>query len=124
MQAKRRIKTLNDLRRHKYYLRRQLRLRAKILDLRIRRFEEKLTIPNITREMFRGSKLEYIAPVAASYLAGKVKSGKDLLGLVTGFFAGFGAIFKVFKRKKAVRPAPATRRVQEGKHYNEDQMFI
>ncbi len=118
-----RIKTLNDLKRQKYYLQRQIKIRGKILDLRIRRFEQKLTVPNITREVFRGSKLEWAMPIAATYLSTKFKSGKDLLGILGGFFAGFGSIFGLLKRKNKAK-SQKTPAKQKNSSYNEEQMFI
>ena len=119
------IKNLNDLRRYKYHLQRQLRIRGKILDIRLRRFEDKLTVPNVTRELFRGSKLEWAMPVAASYLSYKVKSGKNLLGIIGGFLAGFGSIFSFIKRsKKTSKQSQGSYNSSSQNGDNDVQMFI
>ncbi len=94
------IKNLRDLQRYRAYLYRKARIRRKILKARLKKFERELTLPNITRELFRGTKVEWLVPIAANYLSEKVKSGKDLLGLIGGFFAGFGSIFSFIKRRK------------------------
>ncbi len=119
------IRNIADLKRYKYHLQRQLRIRGKILDIRLRRFEDKLTVPNITRELFRGSKLEWAMPVAASYLNYKVKSGKNLLGIVGGFLAGFGSIFSFIKRSKKASPQSQGYNSQRQDNGDGDvQMFI
>ncbi len=99
-QSKVQIRTLKDLQRYRASLYRKARIRKKILNARLKKFEQELTIPNITRELFRGSKVEWLMPTVANYLSYKVKSGKDLLSMIGGFFAGFGSIFSFIKRQK------------------------
>ncbi len=115
------IRNLNDLRRYKGYLRHKMRIRQKILNIRLRKVEKNLTVPNITREMFRGSTMEYFMPAVAEYLATKF-SGKAIIGTIAGVIASVGSI-KFFSGRKA-KKVKAKKLPREDKTPDEQQLFI
>ncbi len=115
------IKNLNDLRRYKGYLRHKMKIRQKILNIRLRKVEKNLTVPNITREMFRGSSMEYFMPAVAEYLATKF-SGKAIIGTIAGILASIGSI-KFFSGKKA-RKTKTKKLPNEDKITDDQQLFI
>ena len=116
-----RIRNLSDLQRYKLYLRRRLNVRQKILNARIRKVERELTVPNVTRELFRGSQWELILPPIAEYL-GRRFSGKSIFGLIAGVIASLGSI-KLFsgRRKTKKQDSHKTEKIKESE---EDQLFI
>ena len=102
-------------------MRRRLNVRQKILNIRLRKFENGLTVPNITRELFRGSQLELIMPPVAEYLATKL-SGKSIYGIIAGLIASLGSI-KFFARRKKSK-AVKKERQKKVIDKEEDQLFI
>ena len=116
------IRNLNDLRRYKMYLRRRLNVRQKILNVRIRKVEKQLTVPNITRELFRGSQWEIILPPVAEYL-GRRLSGRSIIGIITGVIASIGS-FKLFSGRKKSKKTTNLRQNNKSNQAEEDQLFI
>ncbi len=115
------IKNLSDLRRYKMLLRRRLYVRHKILNARLRKVENGLTVPNVTRELFRGSQWELVLPPLAEYLARRL-SGKSIIGLITGIIASVGSI-KLFSGRKKVR-IKNNKTENKKNEAEEDQLFI
>ena len=96
-------------------------IRQKILRVRLRKFEEDLTVPNITREMFRGSSMESILPPVMEVLSRKM-GNKGLIGAIGGFLAGIGSLFAIFGRKRA--KARKERKKNNSSDYNNTYMFV
>ena len=115
------IRNLSDLRRYKMLLRRRLHVRQKILNARLRKVEKGLTVPNVTRELFRGSQWEIVLPPLAEYLARRL-SGKSIIGLITGVVASIGSI-KLFSGRKKARKK-TTKVKTTNNETEEDQLFI
>ena len=120
MSARRRIRNLNDLRQYKQFLNRKLKLRQKILNYRVRKVENSITVPNITRELFRGSQWELFLPPLVDYLVRKF-SRKTLIGVISGLAASVGSI-KFFTRKRDTNKKKV--RKQISKDSEENQLFI
>ncbi len=114
------IRNLSELRRYKQYLQRHIRVRRKILNIRVRKVENELTVPNVTRELFRNSQWEVILPPLADYLSRRL-SGKSIIGLITGIIASVGSI-KLFSRRKKEKQTK-TNKSATGEA-DETQLFI
>ncbi len=117
------IRNLNDLRRYKMYLRKRMLVRQKILNVRLRKVERELTIPNITRELFRDSGWEVVLPPLADYLARKL-SGKSIAGIIAGLFASLGSLKLFSSRKKNKKKAVKESRKGKDTASEEEQLFI
>jgi len=102
-------------------LARKIRIRQKILDYRIRRVEQSFNLPNITKELVRGTRWEAFAPITQVLFQGKGNKG-GIIALVTGVITGAAAIFSRKKNKVASKKQQQPK--ETSNNISDDQMFI
>ena len=114
-------KTLKEIQRRKKLLNNKLKIRAKLIEIRLRRFENSLNLPNITRELFRNTQYELFAPIVASF-AVKNEKIKNIFKAIGSFIAGLSTSLALFRNQRI--KTKKERKFKPTSRYKEDELFI